>query len=291
VLSYNFVVTLGVTSLSIEHQEQLTQALCKLGLSLYQAKIYSALSSLGPSSVAEIQRISGVPRTKIYEVLEQLLDIGAVEFQSGRPVFYNALSPNVLVDRMRNSYLSAADDATRLLAEMQQTEKSTAEEAVWTVRGMVAIHRKAALTIASAKERVIMVEHYPLKLMLMTSPILKSMIQKKVKVRAVCVVNEGQRIDDKWKSEDFIEFRKSLNLSNIKGPNDEVTAAFQKLIVDILSRKSSLIMVDDRETFLFLPDINDYSKSVGLTLKIPGLSIMQRILFQQIVEQGSVRIK
>jgi len=96
------------------------------------------------------------------------------------------------------------------------------------------------------------------------------MIQKKVKVRAVCVVNEGQRIDDKWKSEDFIEFRKSLSLSNIKGPNDEVTAAFQKLIVDILSRKSSLIMVDDRETFLFLPDINDYSKSVGLTLKIPG---------------------
>jgi sugar-specific transcriptional regulator TrmB len=291
VLSYNFVVTLGVTSLNIEHQEQLTQALCKLGLSLYQAKVYSALAALGPSGVAEIQRVSGVPRTKIYEVLEQLLDIGAVEFQSGRPVFYNALSPSVLVDRMRNSYLSAADDATRLLAEIQQTEKSTAEDVVWTVRGMIAIHRKAALTIASAKERVIMVEQYPLKLMLTASPILKSMIQKKVKVRAVCVVRDGQHIDDKLRGEDFIEFRKVTNLSNILGPSDDVTVAFRKMIVAILSKKASLTIVDDQEAFLFLPDLNDDSKSVGLTLKIPGLPMMQRILFEQIVEQGTVRLK
>ncbi len=277
--------------MSIEHQEQLTQAFTKLGLSLYQAKVYSALASLGPSGVAEIQHTSGVPRTKIYEILEQLLAIGAVEFQSGRPVLYNALSPNVLVDRMRNTYLSAADDATRLLAEMQQTAKSTTEDVVWTVRGMTAVRRKAALTITSAKERIIMVEQYPLKLMLTTSSILKSMLQKKVKVRAVCILKEGQRADDKLRNEGFIEFRKLTNISNIVGLSDDVTVAFQKMIIAILSKKSCLIIVDDQEAFLFLPDFNDDSKSVGLTLKIPGLPMMQRILFEQIVEQGSIRIK
>lgn len=277
--------------MSIEQQEQLTQAFTKLGLSLYQAKVYSALASLGPSGVAEIQHTSGVPRTKIYEILEQLLAIGAVEFQSGRPVLYNALSPNVLVDRMRNTYLSAADDATRLLAEMQQTAKSTTEDVVWTVRGMTAVRRKAALTITSAKERIIMVEQYPLKLMLTTSSILKSMLQKKVKVRAVCILKEGQRADDKLRNEGFIEFRKLTNISNIVGLSDDVTVAFQKMIIAILSKKSCLIIVDDQEAFLFLPDFNDDSKSVGLTLKIPGLPMMQRILFEQIVEQGSIRIK
>jgi sugar-specific transcriptional regulator TrmB len=291
VLSYNFVVTLGVTKMSIEQQEQLTQAFCKLGLSLYQAKVYSALSSLGPSGVTEIQHTSGVPRTKIYEILEQLLAMGAVEFQSGRPFLYNALSPSVLVDRMRNSYLSAADDATRLLAEMQQTEKSTAEDVVWTVRGMIAVRRKAALTIASAKERVIMVEQYPPKLMLTASSILKSMRQKKVQVRAVCVLKEGQHLDEKLKNEDFIEFRKTTSLSNVTASSDDLTDAFRKIIMTILSKKSSLVLVDDQEAFLFIPDLNDDSKSVGLTLKIPGLPMMQRILFERIIQQGTTRVK
>lgn len=277
--------------MSIEQQEQLTQALTKLGLNVYQAKVYSALASLGPSSVAEIQKTSNVPRTKIYEIIDQLLTMGAVEFQSGRPVLYNALSPSVLVDRMRNSYLNAADDATRLLTKIQQTEKSTTEDIVWTVRGMTAIRRKAALTIASAKERVIIVEQYPLRLMLTTSSILKSLVQKKVNVRAVCIVKEGQRIDDKLRNEDFIEFRRLTNISNILGPTDDITEAFRKMIIAIMAKHTSLTLIDDQEAFLFIPDLNDDSKSVGLTLKIPGLPVMQRILFEQIVEQGSVRVK
>lgn len=277
--------------MSIPQQEQLTHAFTKLGLSLYQAKVYSALASLGPSNVAEIQRTSNVPRTKIYEILDQLLKMGAVEFQSGRPLIYNALSPNVLVDRMRNSYLNAADDATRLMAEMQQTEKSTAEDIVWTVRGMTAVRRKAALTIASAKERVIMVEQYPLKLMLTVSSILKSLLQKNVNVRAVCITREGQRVEDKLKNEEFIEFRRMTSISNIVGLTDDVTTAFRKMIMATLEKRASLIIVDDQEAFLFIPDLNDASKSVGLTLKIPGLPMMQRILFEQIVGQGSVRMK
>lgn len=279
--------------MSLEQQKQLTQALCKLGLSLYQAKVYSALSSLGPSGVADIQKASGVPRTKIYEVLDQLSDIGAVEFQSGRPLFFNALPPSVVVDRMRSSYLAAADDATRLLAEIQQTEKSTSENIVWSVRGMFAIRRKAALTIASAKQRVIMVQQYPPTLLLQVSSVLKSQIQKGVAVRAICALKPGDHLDDKLKSEEHIEFRKITNLSSISGPKggDDLTEAFKNMIVAILARRASITMVDDREAFLFLPDLFDDSKSVGLTMRIPGLPMLQRILFERIVEQGTTRIK
>ena len=277
--------------MSTEQQEQLAQALTKLGLSLYQAKIYSALAALGPSGVADIQKLSGVPRTKIYEVLDQLLDMGAVEFQSGRPVFYNAISPSIVVDRMRNSYLAAADDATRLFAEIQQTEKSTTEDIVWTVRGMFAVRRKLALTIASAKERVIIVEQYPPKLILSVASILKSQVQKNVQVRVICVLKPEQHLDDRLKSENFIEFRKMTTLGNIFGPGDDITEAFEKMITAILAKRSSLTIADDEEAFLFLPDLSDPSKSAGLTLRVPGLPMLQRILFERIVEQGTTRIK
>ncbi len=289
-LSYNFVVTDEVTKMSLQH-EQLTQALCKLGLSLYQAKVYSALASLGPSGVADIQKASGVPRTKIYEVLDQLLDMGAVEFRSGRPVFYNALSPSIVVDRMRNSYLAAADDATRLLAEMQQTSKNTTEDFIWAVRGMFAIRRKLALTIASAKERVIIVEQYPPRLLLAVGSNLKSQQAKNVQVRAICVVEAGQRVDEKFKKEEFIEFRRMTTITNISGIADDTAEAFRRMIIAVLEKKSSLTIVDDEEAFLFLPNLPDDSKSTGITLRIPGLPMLQRLLFERIIQQGTTRIK
>jgi sugar-specific transcriptional regulator TrmB len=272
-------------------QEQLTQALCKLGLSLYQAKVYSALSSLGPSGVADIQKASGVPRTKIYEILEQLLDMGAVEFRSGRPVFYNALPPNIVVDRMRNSYLAAADDATRLIAEMQQTSKNNSNDFIWAVRGMFAIRRKLALSIASAKERVIIVEQYPPRLLLAVGANLKSQLQKNVKVRAICVLEPGMRVDEKFKAEESIEFRRMTNISNISGIADDTTEAFRRMIIAVLDKKSSLTIIDDVEAFLYLPNLSDDSKSVGITLRIPGLPLLQRILFERIIQQGTTRIK
>jgi sugar-specific transcriptional regulator TrmB len=279
-----------VTKLSHE-QQQLTQALCKLGLNLYQAKVYSALAALGPSGVSDIQKQSGVPRTKIYEILDQLLDMGAVEFQSGRPIFYNAIDPALVIDRMRNSYIAAADDATRLFAEIQQTEKSSPEELVWTVRGVYAVRRKLALTIASAKKQIIMVEQYPPKLILSVASILKSQAQKNVGVNVICVVPPGQQLDDAYRKEDFIEYRRMSRSENFSFLGEETTAAFEKMITAILAKRSSLTIADDSEAFLYMPDLSDASKSAGLTLRIPGLPLVQRILFERIIQQGTTRIK
>jgi sugar-specific transcriptional regulator TrmB len=259
-------------------------------MSNYQAKVYSALASNGPSGVAEIQKVSGVPRTKIYEILEQLLDAGTVEFQSGRPIIYNALSPTVLVDRMRKSYLNAADDATRLLAEMQQIEKSTSEDLVWTVKGKAAVRRKSALTIASAQKSILMVEQYPHTLIMANMSILKSLAQKKLNVRVVCILKDGQPVNEKMKTEDFIEFRKVTNLFNIQGASEYITDAFRQIVLAVMARNASLIVVDDQEAFVHLPN-NDDSKSAGLTLKIPGLPLMQRILFERIVQEGTMHVR
>ncbi len=273
--------------MSQEKQEQLTQALNKLGMSSYQAKVYSALASLGPTGVSEIQRISRVPRTKIYEILQQLIEMGAVEFQSGRPVIYNALSPKVLVDRMRNSFLNAADEATRLLTEIRQIDKNESEELAWTVKGNIAVRQKAMLTVASAKEKLLMVEPYPPRLILNAASIIRSQ-QKKVQTQVVCILKEGQHLDERY-SQDFIEFRKVP-----KRPlNDEKNGFLGDLrtpILSIMTNASGLIIIDDKEAFLCFPDKENPQQKRGLTLKIPGLPWMQRIMFENIVLRSTIRL-
>jgi sugar-specific transcriptional regulator TrmB len=274
--------------MSLEQQEKLTQSLCKLGMNLYQAKVYSALISNGPCGVAEIQHSSGVPRTKIYEILNQLLEMGAVEYQSGRPVIYNALSPQVLIDRMRNSYLTAADEATRLLAETHQIGKSTETDLVWTVKGNVAIQRKALLTIASAKESILIVEPYPPRLIKAASSILKSH-QKAVKLRVLCILQLGQRLEENHKKEDYIEYRR---ISPKPAPEaDKFFGDLRVPVLSIMSKASCLILIDDKEGFVVFPDKNNDSKSLGLTLRVPGLPYMQRLLFEKMMQQSTTRAR
>jgi sugar-specific transcriptional regulator TrmB len=273
--------------MSQEKQEQLTVALTKLGLSNYQAKVYSALAGLGPAGVAEIQRVSGVPRTKIYEILQQLLDMGAVEFQSGRPTIYNALSPNVLVDRMRNSFLNAADQATRLLTEIRQIDKDESEAMAWTVKGNLAVNQKANQTIASAKEKLLMVEPYPPRLIKSASSNIRAQ-QKKIKTRILCVLREDQHLEEKYK-EDFIEFRKvTKRFLNEESP--DFIGEFKGPILAIMSHASGLIIIDDNQALLCFPDKQDPTQKMGLSLKIPGLPWMQRIMFESIIQRSTIKL-
>ncbi len=156
---------------------------------------------------------------------------------------------------------------------------------------MYAVRRKLALTIASAKEQLVMVEQYPPKLILSVRSILKSQAQKNVKITVICVLQPNQRLDDTYRKEDFIEYRRMTRSDAYSFLGEETTAAFEKMITAILAKRSSLTIADDSEAFLYMPDLSDASKSAGLTLRIPGLPLVQRILFERIVTQGTTRVK
>ena len=54
--------------------DNLLSILKSIGLSENQAKVYLAGLELGPTSILELARVSGVKRTTIYSVMEELLD-------------------------------------------------------------------------------------------------------------------------------------------------------------------------------------------------------------------------
>ena len=86
-------------------RNKLLSALINIGLSEKEAQVYMAAMSLGPSSVAGIASASGIKRTTVYSIFQELSRKGLMREEiKGWKAFYVAESPEKLetiVDQMR----------------------------------------------------------------------------------------------------------------------------------------------------------------------------------------------
>ena len=67
-----------------------------LGLTSYEAKCYLALLGANELAATEVSKLSGVPRTRTYEVLENLLKKGLCNSVPGSVIRYSASDPSIL---------------------------------------------------------------------------------------------------------------------------------------------------------------------------------------------------
>jgi sugar-specific transcriptional regulator TrmB len=77
-----------------------TNELIELGLTLNEARCYLALLSSGPATAAELAKISGVPRPKVYATLK-LLEQRGFSYPSGdRITRFRAVDPELALNEM-----------------------------------------------------------------------------------------------------------------------------------------------------------------------------------------------
>jgi sugar-specific transcriptional regulator TrmB len=106
-------------------QEELVRALRKLGLSEYEARAYIALVELGEADASEISRRSGVPRTRIYDVLGRLESAGIIQKILGsRPVVYSAIPPDRALEPLRRRLFDEVSEAIDRLKLMYASTKT-----------------------------------------------------------------------------------------------------------------------------------------------------------------------
>ena len=67
--------------------------LVNLGLNGYEANAYVALTRRARATGAEVARLAGVPRQRIYDVLDALCRRGLASLEPGRPAQYRAAAP------------------------------------------------------------------------------------------------------------------------------------------------------------------------------------------------------
>jgi sugar-specific transcriptional regulator TrmB len=81
-------------------EPSLVDQLVRLGLTSYEARAYVALTSRGRATAAEIARLAGLPRQRIYDVVETLVGRGFAVARPGRPLLYSAVAPNEALARL-----------------------------------------------------------------------------------------------------------------------------------------------------------------------------------------------
>ncbi len=76
------------------------EQLARLGLTAYEAKAYLALIRRDSAAAAEVSRLAGLPRQRIYDVLASLVERGLVASYPGSPAKYAATPPEAAIERL-----------------------------------------------------------------------------------------------------------------------------------------------------------------------------------------------
>ncbi|HZT91855.1 MAG TPA: helix-turn-helix domain-containing protein [Gaiellaceae bacterium] len=91
--------------------------LVDLGLTGYEASAYVALTRRGRATGAEVARLAGLPRQRIYDVLDGLVARGFASVEPGRPARYTAVAPQEALERLVAGRRASLADLERQAAE------------------------------------------------------------------------------------------------------------------------------------------------------------------------------
>src|SRR3989344_5102566 len=117
----------------IINQELVKQIKDYFGLNIYETKVWLALLGKGVASAGEIAEISGVPRSRTYDVLESLEKQGFAIIKLGKPVKYIAIKPNIIIEKLKSNAVKNADEKVKTLAKLRDTSEYQELEQLYTV--------------------------------------------------------------------------------------------------------------------------------------------------------------
>jgi sugar-specific transcriptional regulator TrmB len=134
--------------------KDISRELLDIGFTVYEAKAYLALLRQSPLSGYAIARNSGVPRSKIYEVLNNMVKRGDVLVSHGEPVQYTPKLPSELIESRRQKMLRQLDDARVNLEDFQKQRIPT--ELIWDIRGYDEIITRMMEVIGRAQNYILL---------------------------------------------------------------------------------------------------------------------------------------
>ncbi len=92
-------------------------------LNIYETKVWLALLSKGVVTAGETAEISGVPRSRTYDVLESLAKRGFAIVKVGKPVRYIAVEPKTVLERMQTNVMNHAQEKIGTLSNLKNTSE------------------------------------------------------------------------------------------------------------------------------------------------------------------------
>lgn len=114
-----------IVKIMIVRQELVKRIKEYFDLNIYETKVWLALLTKGIASAGEVAELSGVPRSRTYDVLESLEKRGFAITKIGKPVKYIAVKPTEVVEKMKSFVMQEAQDKVKTLSELKATSEYT----------------------------------------------------------------------------------------------------------------------------------------------------------------------
>lgn len=125
-----------------------------IGLTMYEAQAYITLTSLISATADEVSQNSGIPRSKIYDVLKKLNEKHFLEIEDGRPLTYNVKSPIEVLTREKERLNSEIDDTITRLTYVYENGMSQVQAPIWRIYGVEKIIAQELEIIKRAKNSI-----------------------------------------------------------------------------------------------------------------------------------------
>ncbi|MBA1335009.1 MAG: hypothetical protein HPY66_0631 [Firmicutes bacterium] len=139
----------------MDGKDVIIENLKKLGLSEYESKAYMALLKEYPVNGYTLSKNSGIPRSRIYEVLESLRSKQIIfEEESDRASLFYPLEPEMLTNRFKTDFNETINRVGRYIQELYYGDKQ--QKPVTVIKGRQEIFEFISLLIANARSRIVL---------------------------------------------------------------------------------------------------------------------------------------
>jgi len=215
-------------------------------LNIYETKVWLALLGKGIASAGEVADLSGVPRSRTYDVLESLEKKGFALVKLGKPVKYIGVKPKIILEKLKNNVRKNAEEKITGLLKVKDTNEFVKLEELYK-NGINPIKREDVSAALKGKSNI--------------SDYLREIIQNAKKEVIICT--NAQEIKSKIKI--FTQTFKTLKKENIKlklalsGDNDFIKQLENDLSIKIkkIDINAKFFIIDRKEILFYLSKNSD----------------------------------
>lgn len=222
-------------------------------LNIYETKVWLALLTKGVASAGEIANISGVPRSRTYDVLESLEKKGFAITKLGKPVKYLGVKPNVVLEKLKRNAMKNAEERVDILSRIKDSNEFSELENLYT-EGIQPVKREDISASLKGKSNI--------------SNQIKEILQDAEKEVIICT--EADEIASKLKL--FSQTFKRLKSSKIK---IKLALSGDEKLIDQLSKKfnvkikkinisAKFFIVDKKEILFYISKNNEEDIAIWL---------------------------
>ncbi|GAA0534672.1 helix-turn-helix domain-containing protein [Halorubrum ejinorense] len=136
-------------------QSAAVEQLEQFGLSAYAARTFVALSALESGTAKDVSRASEVPRTRVYDAIDELHERGLVDVLQSSPKQFRATSAETASRTFEHELRHRAGVLRAALSELEPVDHRTEQRGVWTVDGRQPVTERVLEFFASADEEIV----------------------------------------------------------------------------------------------------------------------------------------